>query len=44
VLTRERRTKIDGAECVREVLDRHSPDVETVVILMWRRSYWSWTT
>jgi hypothetical protein len=34
VLTRERRTKIDGAECVREVLDRHSPDVETVVLVM----------
>jgi len=34
VLTRERRTKIDWAKCVREVLDKHYPDVETVVLVM----------
>ena len=34
VLTRDRRTKIDWAECVRKVLDEHYPDAETVVLVM----------
>lgn len=34
VLTRERRTKVDWAECVREVLDTCYSDVETVVLVM----------
>lgn len=34
VLLRERRTKIDWALCVREVLDRHYPGVDTVVLVM----------
>lgn len=34
VITRERRTKTDWAECVRAVLDRHYPEAETVVLVM----------
>jgi hypothetical protein len=34
VLTRERRTKIDWAECVRKVLDTQYPNAETVVLVM----------
>ena len=34
VLVRKRRTKIDWAKCVREVLDTHYPEVETVVLVM----------
>ena len=34
VLTRERRTKIDGAMCVREVLDTHYPNAKTVMLVM----------
>lgn len=34
VMTRERRTKIDWAECVRTLLDRHYPEAETVVLVM----------
>jgi transposase len=34
VMTRERRTKIDWAECVRTVLDQHYPEAETVVVVM----------
>jgi hypothetical protein len=34
VMTRERRTKIDWAECVRELLDRDYPDAEKVVLVM----------
>lgn len=34
VLTRERRTKVDWAECVREVLDTCYSDVEKVVLVM----------
>lgn len=34
VMTRERRTKIDWAECVRELLNEHYPDVEKVVLVM----------
>lgn len=34
VLTRERRTKVDWAECVREVLDTCYPEVDKVVLIM----------
>lgn len=34
VFTRERRTKIDWAMCVRDVLTTHYPDVSTVVLVM----------
>jgi hypothetical protein len=34
VLTRDRRTMVDWAECVRTVLDEHYPDAETVVLVM----------
>lgn len=34
VLTRDRRTKVDWAMCVREVLTTHYPDVSTVVLVM----------
>ncbi|WP_259170525.1 transposase [Salinibacter ruber] len=34
VLTRDRRTKIDWAGCVREVLDTYYSDVEKVVLVM----------
>lgn len=34
VFTRGRRTKIDWAECVREVLEKHYPDAERVVLVM----------
>jgi len=34
VFTRERCAEIDWAKCVREVLDTHYPNVETVVLVM----------
>jgi len=34
VFTRERYAEIDWAKCVREVLDTHYPNVETVVLVM----------
>ena len=34
VMTRERRTMIDWAECVRTLLDEHYPEAETVVLVM----------
>ena len=34
VLTRDRRTKIDWARCVRTVLDEHYPQAQTVVLVM----------
>jgi hypothetical protein len=34
VLTRKRRTKVDGAECIREVLDEYYPDASVVVLVM----------
>lgn len=34
VLTRDRRTKTDWAECVRVLLDEHYPEADTVVLIM----------
>jgi hypothetical protein len=34
VMIRERRTKVDWAECVRELLNEHYPNVEKVVLVM----------
>lgn len=34
VMTRDRRTKTDWAECVRRLLDEHYPDAEKVVLVM----------
>ena len=34
VFTRDRRTKVDWAECVRTVLDEHYPEASTVVLVM----------
>lgn len=34
VMTRERRTKLDWAECVRMLLERHYAEAETVVLVM----------
>jgi len=34
VMTRDRRTKTDWAECVRTLLDEHYPDAEKVVLVM----------
>ena len=34
VFTRDRRTKVDWAECVRRVLDEHYPQAQTVVLVM----------
>lgn len=34
VMTRERRTKTDWAECVRELIDEHYPEAEKVVLVM----------
>jgi hypothetical protein len=34
VMTRERRTRLDWAECVRVLLDEHYPEAEQVVLVM----------
>ena len=34
VMTRRRRTKVDWAECVREMLEGHYPEAEKVVLVM----------
>ena len=34
VMVRERRTKIDWAHCMRQLLEKHYPDAETVVLVM----------
>ncbi len=34
VTVTERRTGVDGAYCVREMVDRHYPDAETIVLVM----------
>jgi hypothetical protein len=34
VMTRERRTKIDWAHCMRRLLDRHYPDAKKVILVM----------
>lgn len=34
VIVRERRTKIDWAECIRQLLSEHYPDAEKVVLVM----------
>ena len=34
VMVRERRTKIDWARCMRQLLEKHYPDAETVVLVM----------
>jgi hypothetical protein len=34
VMTRERRTKIDWAHCMRQLLEKHYPDAEKVILVM----------
>ncbi|WP_118828422.1 transposase [Salinibacter ruber] len=34
VMTRERRTKIDWAHCMRQLLEKHYPDTEKVILVM----------
>ena len=34
VMTRERRTKIDWAHCMRRLLEKHYPDAEKVILVM----------